>query len=207
MVKLKICGLTNWLDYRLACELGADYTGFIFYEKSARFVDPDLARNLVKRGKYSALKVGVFVNEPLSKVKSIYEFVGLDIVQLQGDEDPLFCEALSLPYWKAIRVRDAFALEEMKRFSCETILLDSFSSHSYGGTGNEVDRNILKKAMDSEKKIIVAGGVSAFNIEEIFKMGPFGVDVCSFLEEYPGKKSAEKMKIFFQKINQLRGLK
>lgn len=69
-----------------------------------------------------------------------------------------------------------------------------------------IDKTILQKAVESRKKIIVAGGVSVFNIEEIIQMKPFGVDVSSSLEEYPGKKSTEKMKDFFRKINELRGL-
>jgi phosphoribosylanthranilate isomerase len=207
MVKVKVCGLTKWLDYTLACELGADYAGFIFYEKSPRFIDPAAARNIIRKGKISTVRVGVFVNEEISRVKDIYEYVGLDIVQLQGDEDQVYCKTLSLPYWKAIRVKDISSLEEMERLGCDTFLLDCFSKNSYGGTGKPIDRAFLQKAMESRKKIIVAGGVSVLNIEEILQLKPFGVDVCSSLEEYPGRKSAQKMKDFFEKINELRGLK
>ncbi|MGB8953383.1 MAG: phosphoribosylanthranilate isomerase [Candidatus Aminicenantales bacterium] len=204
MVKLKVCGLTNGLDYTMACALGADYTGFVFYEKSPRFVDPAAVRNFIGKGKTAPVRVGVFVNEEISRVQNIHESAGLNIVQLQGDEDPAYCRTLSLPYWKALRVKDVSFLDEIRRFECDTILLDSFSENSYGGTGKSIDRVLLEKAMESGKRIIVAGGVSVLNVEEIIRMKPFAVDVCSSLEEYPGKKSIEKMKDFFQKIHALK---
>lgn len=201
MVKVKICGLTNQADYNLACQLGADYAGFVFYRKSRRFIEPELARKLVRQAKYQAIKVGVFVNEQASIIREIYDYVGLDIVQLQGDEEPDFCRQLGLPYWKAIRVKDISALEEMKRFSADVFLLDSFSEEAYGGTGKEVNSLILAEALKMGKKIVVAGGLSALNIGKIIEMKPFGVDVCSSLEDSPGKKNAAKMINFFREIN------
>ncbi len=201
MVKVKICGLTNQADYNLACLLGADYAGFVFYRKSRRFIEPELARKLVRQAKYQAIKVGVFVNEQASIIREIYDYVGLDIVQLQGDEEPDFCRQLGLPYWKAIRVKDISALEEMKRFSADVFLLDSFSEEAYGGTGKEVNSLILAEALKMGKKIVVAGGLSALNIGKIIEMKPFGVDVCSSLEDSPGKKNAAKMINFFREIN------
>ncbi len=201
MVKVKICGLTNQADYNLACQLGADYAGFVFYRKSLRFIEPELARKLVRQAKYQAIKVGVFVNEQASIIREIYDYVGLDIVQLQGDEEPDFCRQLGLPYWKAIRVKDISALEEMKRFSADVFLLDSFSEEAYGGTGKEVNSLILAEALKMGKKIVVAGGLSALNIGKIIEMKPFGVDVCSSLEDSPGKKNAAKMINFFREIN------
>jgi len=205
MVKVKICGLTNFPDYNLACQLGADYAGFVFYKNSPRFIEPELARELVRQGKSSAVKVGVFVNEQASLIREIYDYVGLDIVQLQGDEEPDFCRCLGLPCWKAIRVKDALALAEMERYSAEVFLLDSFSEEAYGGTGQELDRVILSEALKTGRKIIVAGGLSALNIGKIIEMKPFGVDVCSSLEDSPGKKNPAKMINFFEEVNKWRG--
>ncbi len=204
MVKVKICGLTDRRDDALAGELGADYAGFVFHEKSPRFIDPSAARKLVRSGGHSVVRVGVFVNEEISRIKDIYEYVGLDLVQLHGDEDPAYCESLSLPYWKVIRIRDASSVDEMMRFRAGTFLLDSYSERAYGGTGKPADRTLLRRAMESGKRIIVAGGVSVLNVEEIVRMRPFGVDVCSSLEERPGRKSARKMREFFHKIDELR---
>ncbi len=204
MVKVKICGLTNRQDDALACELGADYAGFVFYERSPRFIDPAAARKLVRNGGYSAVRVGVFVNEEISRVKDIFAYVGLDLVQLHGDEDRSYCESLALPYWKVIRIKDAASVDQMLGFRSGTFLLDSYSEGLFGGTGRPTKRAFLQKAMESGNRIIIAGGVSVRNIEEIVRMEPFGVDVCSSLEERPGRKSARKMKEFFHKIDELR---
>ena len=201
MVKVKICGLTNQADYNLACQLGADYAGFVFYRKSLRFIEPELARKLVRQAKYQAIKVGVFVNEQASIIREIYDYVGLDIVQLQGDEEPDFCRQLGLPYWKAIRAKDTSDVEKLKKFPGDIFLLDSFSGVAYGGTGKQLARSLLREALKTGKKIVVAGGLSALNIGKIIEMKPFGVDVCSSLEDSPGKKNAAKMINFFREIN------
>ncbi|MDD8020152.1 MAG: phosphoribosylanthranilate isomerase [Acidobacteriota bacterium] len=207
MVKVKICGLTNLADYKLACQLGADYAGFIFYKNSPRFLEPELARKLVRQTKYSAIKVGVFVNEQVSIIREIYDYVGLDIVQLQGDEGPDFCRQLGLPYWKAIRAKDTSDVEKLKKFPGDIFLLDSFSGVAYGGTGKQLARSLLREALKTGKKIVVAGGLSDLNIGEIIKMKPFGVDVCSSLEESPGKKNPTKMINFLREVEKWRGQK
>jgi len=207
MVKVKICGLTNLADYKLACQLGADYAGFIFYKNSLRFLEPELARKLIRQTKYSVTKVGVFVNEEVSIIREVYDYVGLDIVQLQGDEGPDFCRHLGLPYWKAIRAKDSSALEDMKKFPADVFLLDSFSRVAYGGTGKQLSRLLLREALKTGKKIVVAGGLSALNIGKIMEMEPFGVDVCSSLEDSPGKKNPAKMMNFFKEVDKWRGQK
>lgn len=207
MVKVKVCGLTNFADYRIACDLGADWAGFIFYQKSPRFISPERARRVIKRGRFSVVKVGVFVNEPIARVREVFNHVGLDIVQLHGDEDPAYGQALGLPYWKVIRVKGLSSLEEMENYSCETFLLDACAGISHGGAGKAIDFSVLQKALGMERKIIVAGGVSVETVEQVISLRPFGVDVCSSLEEYPGKKSEQKMREFFQVINKWRETK
>jgi len=201
MVKVKICGLTNREDYQLAQSLGADYTGFIFYEKSPRFIDKYAAGEIIGDGKGTHSKVGVFVNEKIKTIQEIYEWVGLDIVQLHGDESPQYCQSLGLPFWKVIRVKDASSLLKMEDYPCSFFLLDTFFSSQYGGTGRCFDMEIAREAIKSGKKIIVAGGIGINNIDKIIELKPFAVDVCSSIEDYPGKKSIKKMESFFERIN------
>jgi phosphoribosylanthranilate isomerase len=205
MIKVKICGLTNQEDYLLAHQLGADYCGFIFYEKSLRFIDKYSARNIVSKQNINSLKVGVFVNERINTVREIFEFVDLDIIQLHGDENPSYCRSLNLPYWKVIRVKDVSSIQKMNLYNCTVFLLDTYNRGIFGGTGLTFNPEITGEAQKKNKKIIVAGGVSIKNLEKIFKYQPFAIDVCSSLEKYPGKKSKKKMQFFFKKINQLRG--
>ena len=121
MAKIKTCGITNIEDYDAAVSLGSDYTGFIFYEKSPRHISCESAREIVKKGmNRGQQKVGVFVNESIKNIKEIYEKVGLNIVQLHGDENPEYCSKLDLPFWKVIRVKDEKSIDAMKHFECQT---------------------------------------------------------------------------------------
>ena len=86
IVKVKICGITNWTDARRAVEAGADFLGFNFYPKSSRYVAPAAARRIVQRLPEGVASVGVFVNESEPEMLAIARRVGLDYVQLHGDE-------------------------------------------------------------------------------------------------------------------------
>ncbi len=204
MVKIKICGLTNLTDYNAAIHLGADYTGFIFYPQSPRFLSSEKAAKIIRQGIHgSHQKIGVFVNDSIERIRSVYKDIGLDIVQLHGDESPDFCRQLELPYWKAIRIQDDHSLNLIQRYNCRFFLLDTFKKNTYGGTGIMFDLNIGKKAIQTGKKIIIAGGVSAANINNVITLNPFAVDVNSSIEDKPGKKNQKKMKEFFDKIKKL----
>ncbi len=204
MVKVKICGLTNSADYNAAIRLGADYTGFIFYSRSPRSLTSEEAAKIVHQGiQGSHRKIGVFVNDSIERIRSVYKNVGLDIVQLHGDEDPDFCQQLGLPYWKAIRIQDEHSLNLIQHYNCRFFLLDTFKKNTYGGTGIMFDLNIGIKAIQTGKKIIIAGGVSAGNINRVIKLNPFAVDVNSSIEDKPGKKNLNKMIEFFNKLKKL----
>lgn len=205
MVKVKICGLTNLEDYNNAIRLGADYTGFIFYSQSPRALSSKKASKIILQGiQGSHQKIGVFVNDSIKRIRSVYKEVGLDIVQLHGDESPSFCQQLELPYWKAIRIQDEHSLNIIRHYNCRFFLLDTFKKSSYGGTGTMFDLNIGINAIQTGKKIIIAGGISADNINRVFTLNPFAVDVNSSIEDKPGKKNPKKMENLFNKIKKLR---
>jgi phosphoribosylanthranilate isomerase len=202
MVKVKICGITDQAAYLAAINFNADYTGFIFYEKSTRFVTGENAGNVrVLNGK-NPERVGVFVNEDMQRIREIYNLANLDIVQLHGDETPEFCEKLGLPFWKAIRMKDDDSIAVIDDYNCDTILIDTYNKKQYGGTGKVIDLKLIELALKSNKKIIVAGGLSIDNIHEILKMNPYGVDISSSVELIPGKKDLQKMKQLFEIIQE-----
>ena len=208
MVKIKICGITNERDLRLTQELGADYAGFIFHRPSPRYVEPDRVQAMIRGARTAARSisfVGVFVNEDIPTVRSIFEECGLDIIQLHGDESPEYCRELGLPHWKAIRMKDASSLLELDRFPGSTFLLDAFAEGSYGGCGRRIPADIAQKALGLGHRVLIAGGISVDNLAETLALRPFGVDVSTSLEERPGKKSEKKMRAFFQIIQGLRG--
>ena len=201
-MKLKICGVTNLADAFLCEELGADALGFIFYEKSKRYVAPETVEQITKQIGAFILKVGVFVNVQPDKINSIAKTTGLNIVQLHGDEIPEIITQINLPVIKAFRVDEQFNFELLNNYENCYYLLDTFSKSEYGGTGKTFNWNLIPVNLRS--KIILSGGISSDNIHIIKKeINPYAVDVSSSLEEYPGKKSKEKLKEFFNKINNI----
>jgi phosphoribosylanthranilate isomerase len=200
MSKVKICGLTNAKDYRLAQSLGADYCGFIFFPDSPRAITPEQAAAIVEQCPGQNQRVGVFVNEASVTVRTVFKQVGLHIAQLHGHESPQYCRELGLPYWKVLRLQTAADLALMADFSPAVFLLDARSSSAFGGTGRRCPGQLVCRAILSGQPVVVAGGVSAENIAEILSWKPFAVDVCSALEECPGKKDPAKMKHFFKQL-------
>lgn len=199
MAVLKICGLTRSEDYAEALRLGADYTGFIFYASSPRFVSLDTAKSIISGASSKAPpRVGVFVNEKPDVIRRIFRELPLDIVQLHGDETPAFAKGLALPYWKVIRLKEESDLGLFKAFHTDTFLIDAFHKDLYGGSGSRIHPELIRLALDRGhalgKKIIVAGGVTPENISEILALSPDGVDVNSGVEQKPGIKDPEKMR-------------
>lgn len=197
MVKVKICGITNWTDARNAFEAGADFLGFNFYRQSPRYIAPAAARRIVRRLPDGVSSVGVFVNEPEAETLLIAREVGLDFVQLHGDEPPDVVSHLRriVPVIKALRVRGALHTSELARFKeASAILLDGFDRKLRGGTGKRVDWKLAKRA-SRKRRIFLAGGVTPENAAEaVVTAQPYAIDVCSGVESRPGKKDAGRMR-------------
>jgi phosphoribosylanthranilate isomerase len=204
MFKVKICGITNRKDYLTVNRMGADFSGFIFYKESPRYVDMETAARIIQKGKSPSLNVGVFVNEHIKKIRSIFKYAGLDIVQLHGDESPNYCKELGLPYWKVVKVKTIESLNIIKEYPGGEILLDSYVAGQQGGTGIPFSWDILEKALKYKSKLIIAGGISEQNINEIWSKNIYGIDLCSSVERLPGKKDKKKLRSFFDRIKKLK---
>jgi phosphoribosylanthranilate isomerase len=198
MVKVKVCGITNPDDARVAADAGADAIGLIFAE-SPRRVSVERAREIAAALPEGVLKVGVFVDADPGEVLRIAREVGLDYVQLHGDEPP---EALAeirdggLGVMKALRVRNAEALAAVERYEADLFLLDAWSAKARGGTGARFDWE-LAKSLRGRDNIVVSGGLGPENVREAIEyFKPYGVDASSSLEERPGKKSGERVRRF-----------
>src|SRR5262249_44580200 len=109
-IKVKVCGITNADDAWAAVKAGADGVGFIFYEKSPRYVVPAVAAAIIAELPPLVTPVGVFVNEGLATVRSIMDTCGLTLAQLHGDEHASYCRELSRPAMKALRLKDRSSL-------------------------------------------------------------------------------------------------
>lgn len=204
-VRTKICGITNAADARRAVEAGADFLGFNFYEKSPRYIRPAAARRIARGLPKRVKRVGVFVNETEENVVSIAKQVGLNFVQLHGEETPQFVAHVKkrVPVIKAVRVRAGFRLAELKKYrDAAAILIDGFDPKRRGGTGKTFDWSLAKRAA-KRGKIFLAGGLTAENIGEAIRLvNPFAVDVCSGVEIRPGKKDPAKLKALMASIQE-----
>lgn len=201
-MKIKICGMTNLEDADGAVRAGADALGFVMYRKSPRFVEPAVARAIVAGLPPFVLPVGVFVNEEAEKVRALMDECGFALAQLHGDESAYYCQNLGRPALKAIRLKDRggfLALAEFHgRANVRGFLIDAFSDHAYGGTGQTVDWTLAQEAARSVP-IILAGGLNPGNVAQAVQMvRPYGVDVSSGVEQSPGKKDPDKVKAFIQ---------
>jgi phosphoribosylanthranilate isomerase len=198
MVKVKVCGITNPGDARVAADAGADAIGLVFAE-SPRRVDLEEARTIADALPENVLKVGVFVNEEPEEVLRIAREVGLDYAQLHGDEGP---EAVAeirdggVGVMKALRVRNAGVLAAVQRYEADLFLLDAWSAKAQGGTGARFDWE-LAKSLKGRDNIVVSGGLTPENVREAIEyFEPYGVDASSSLEERPGKKNDQRVRRF-----------
>ncbi|MGC1685362.1 MAG: phosphoribosylanthranilate isomerase [Candidatus Acidiferrales bacterium] len=196
MVRVKICGITNWTDARLSVDAGADALGFNFFEKSPRYIAPADARTIVGRLPRRIFTVGVFVNSEVADVLRIASDVDLNALQLHGDESPANVRRLSeyYPVMKAFRIRRGFDVKRLARFdSADLFLLDGFDRQQRGGTGQTFDWRI-GRAAKKYGRIVIAGGLTPENVADaIAATDPFAVDICSGVEASPGKKDRQRL--------------
>ena len=202
MVKIKICGITNLEDALLAAELGADALGFIFYPKSPRKVAPEAARQIIAQLPPFVASVGVFVDEAAAVVQELAARVGLDWVQLHGQESPEYCRNLGRRVIKGFRIRDAESLRPLAdyRGSAQALLLDTYKQGQVGGTGTAFDWQLAREAK-KYGRIILAGGLTADNVAQAIRVArPQAVDTASGTEAAPGKKDPAKLRAFFESV-------
>ena len=204
-VEVKICGITNASDAIAATRAGADMLGFNFYERSVRFIEPAQAEAIVAQLRRTAPDVhcvGVFVDAAPAMIRERVAEIGLDAVQLHGNETPDYCAALAgLRLIKALRVHRDFDPAAVSNFDCDTILLDTWHPGHFGGTGERFDWSVAVEVRRRVDRLILAGGLNAENVGAgVHEVHPDAVDVCSGVEDAPGRKSAAKIRAFIEAV-------
>ena len=185
-----------------AAELGADAVGFVLYPNSPRCVKPSQAKVIISQLPPYVPTVGVFANQDAKDILDIVEECGFDLVQLQGDEPPEFCQRLGSRVVKAIRVKDPDSIKRMAAYTVWAFVLDTYRENQLGGTGERFDLDLVLQA-GQYGRIILAGGLTPENVREaVTKVQPYGVDVSSGVEQRMGKKDHTKIEKF---IKQARG--
>jgi phosphoribosylanthranilate isomerase len=203
MVRVKICGITNWADAKLAVEAGADALGFNFYPRSPRAVTPAQAWEIIRRLPPLVDAVGVFVNWSADAVEVLAGAMRLQAVQLHGDESPRAVAecAATHPVIKAFRVGDGFRPAVLARYRrAAALLLDGFRANLRGGTGRAFDWSIARQAR-RYGRIILAGGITPDNVAQALgEAEPFAIDVCSGLEAKPGRKDPARVRALMREV-------
>ncbi len=203
MIRVKVCGLTRERDALLAAELGAHALGFIFYPRSPRYISPERAASLAQKLPPFVLRVGVFVNEDPVKIALIKEKVGLDLIQLHGEESPSFCARFYPRVIKALRIRAESDLSKIENYrgKVSAILLDTYVKGLPGGTGQVFDWRLAKKAKNFGLPIILAGGITPENAPLAVKeVAPYALDVNSGVEVSPGCKHPALLRALFASL-------
>ncbi|GAW90990.1 phosphoribosylanthranilate isomerase [Calderihabitans maritimus] len=198
-VRVKICGITEWEEARVALDQGAHALGFVF-APSRRYINPEKAREIICRLPPFVTRVGVFVNEKRYAVQEIATFCRLDVLQFHGEESPEYCRGYSQQVIKAFSVKDRSVLEDMSRYQVDAYLLDAYVPGKRGGTGQTFDWEIAAEARKLGRPIILAGGLNPDNVgEAIARVKPYAVDVSSGVET-DGKKDARKIAEFMAAV-------
>ena len=195
--RVKICGITRIEDALTAIRLGANAIGFIFWDKSARYIDPKEVRKIVMDLPPFVTVVGVYVNPSSEWVKKTCSIAGLNLLQFHGDELPEFCSQFPLPYIKAVRIRSGIDLLQYaaQYSSSNGLLLDSYVEGVPGGTGRTFEWSLIPENLSLP--VIVSGGLHPKNVcEAIREAKPWAVDVSSGVEVTKGIKDADKIAAF-----------
>lgn len=196
-----MCGMTRIEDIELAIDLGVDALGFIFYEKSARYVDIEQAKVLFRDIPPFVDLVAVCVNAEDDFIKRLVDELPIHLLQFHGDEDVEFCQQFKRPYIKAIHPKnEAHILNSMQEFQqAQALLLDTPSATMRGGSGLRFNWDIIPE--NTPKPFILAGGLNEFNLAEAIEIcSPWAIDVCSGVEALPGIKDHVKMSRFMKAL-------
>lgn len=200
MAFIKICGLKREADIQYANVLLPEYIGFVF-SQSRRRIDAVGALELRKRLDKRIKSVGVFVQEEITLIKELCEAGIIDLVQLHGEEDTDYMDALqreiSKPLIRAVRVRGTEDILNALEFPCEFLLLDTYTAQEAGGSGKMFNHRMIPHI---SKPFFLAGGLHSGNVAEaIAAVHPYAVDVSSGVEE-GGSKQKDKMEAFVRAV-------
>ncbi len=189
-MRCKICGITSYEDAMLAINAGANALGFVFYEKSPRYVTPKEAKNIIKKLPPFVEKVALFVNVDAAFINEICRYTGATLAQIHFDADENLYNKLEIPYLKVIRAKSR---DDILKYSDQYRLVDAYCE-AYGGAGKRLNIEWFDNIDCS--KIILAGGLNPQNILELKKYDFYAFDVSSGVESSAGKKDTQKVTEF-----------
>lgn len=196
-MRVKICGITDLDDAMQAIEAGADALGFVFYPASKRYISPEDAGVIIAALPPFIEKVALFVNEDAKTIAQQMRQSGATLAQIHFDAPGSLMDELDVPSLRVIRAQ---SIDDVRRHSDEYRLVDAFCE-SYGGSGKRLNLEWFDDVDCS--KIIIAGGLTPDNLEELKTYGFYGVDVSSGVEASAGKKDPVKVSQFIERAKAL----
>ena len=196
-MKIKICGITNLEDAVCACIHGADAIGFVFYEKSPRYIKPSEAAKIVSKLPPFVQSIGLFVNQSADEIDKIAKISTIDLAQIHFEMDNNEIAKLQTKHIKVNRVAQK---SDILKFENEYRIVDAFVD-AFGGEGKRLNLEWFRDIDCS--KIIIAGGLNAKNLEELNGFGFYGVDVSSGVELSKGIKDHQKIINFLKVANEI----
>jgi phosphoribosylanthranilate isomerase len=199
-IQVKICGITYLEDAQAAMELGADYLGFVLYDKSSRYVSPNQVRRIMNHLPRDVRAVGIFVNEQRKKVLEIARKCGLYAVQMHGTE--AYSEYINPPFpvWRAVFLHEAGPVPHPDSWKADRYIIDAKPPGKYTSSGETADWD-LASDFSTRWPAMLAGGLNEHNvIEAVRKVRPPGVDVAGGIEKKPGRKDLKKMELFIRRV-------
>jgi len=198
-MRVKICGITNLQDALEAINAGASALGFVFYKKSARYIEPLKAKEIVNKLPPFIQTVGLFVNENENFINEICFEAKMQLAQIIDDNELINYDLLTTKYIKVLRIKEE---KDLKNLNKEYYLVDAFVD-SFGGEGKRIALEWFSEIDCS--KLIIAGGLTKNNLKELDGLGFYALDVSSGVEsEIKGKKDRQKMIDFVKEANEIK---
>ena len=196
-MRVKICGITNLKDALHAVECGADALGFVFYNKSPRYITPAAAKRIIDQLPPFVERVGLFVNEGVETIDTVCRYSDISRAQIHFDVDEESLAAIGLQTLPVVR---ATGPEDLTKFKDRYRLVDAYSE-AYGGTGKRLNLEWFNGVDCS--KIVLAGGLTPENLAQVKQLGFYGVDVSSGVKSIKGKKDPKKVQQFIANAKSL----
>ena len=199
--RVKICGITRHEDALAAADAGVDAIGFVFDERSPRFIEPQKARGIALVLPAFMTVVGLFVDAPEDRIRRILTEVPLGLLQFHGHEGPEQCRRYGRPYLKAVPMRDGTEPQRALRLyeDATGLVFDAYSPGVAGGSGRRFDWRWLPQGIG--RRLILAGGLTPENVGEAIRaIRPYAVDVSSGVESARGVKDAVRIGEFMHSV-------
>ena len=186
---IKICGIADLNFLKEVVQINEiSYLGFIFYEKSPRYITKDFLNDIKRFDFKDKRPVCVFVNASSEYIMESISYFKNPLLQFHGNETNQFCSSFKKDFWKVIRVKSIESIDRIEEYpDASAILLENYKKNQFGGTGESFDWKIIEKA-NLSKKIVLSGGINVKNVDNAISTQPWCIDINSGVESSIGIK-------------------